>query len=78
MALTARQSRAVPVGQRPYEGVGEQLHSGLGSKQHPNFDIFIKQPAGGPRAVGGVAWKRCVGWGGAGRVSCADGGVGAR
>lgn len=42
----------LPVCDWPYKRVGNQLHGGLGSKQHSYFDIFINQLVGGAGAVG--------------------------
>lgn len=32
-----------PVGERPNEGISEELHSGFGGKEESHFDIFIEE-----------------------------------
>lgn len=67
---------SVPVSERPDEGVGDQLHGGLGGKHHPHFDVLIGEHAGGFGA-GGVPRRlrpREACWD---RLSRSGGGVGA-
>lgn len=66
----------VPVSERTDEGVGDQLHGGLGGKQHPHFNVLIVEHAGGFGA-GGVPRKLCP-WGACwDQFSRSGGGVGA-
>ena len=74
---TDRDEEHLPVGERPYEGVGDELYGGLGGKQQSHFDILIEQPAVGLGAVGGVPQQLC-GRGGRGDQTSGPGcGVGA-
>lgn len=36
-------AKNLPIGQRPNEWVGEQLHSGFGGKQQSHFHILIEE-----------------------------------
>lgn len=55
----------LPVGERPDEGVGNQLYGGLGGKQQSHFDILADQHAAGLGAVA-VVLRQPRGHGGRG------------
>lgn len=63
----------VPVGERPNEGVGDQLDGGLGGKHHPHFNVLVGEQGGILGAGGGVLRRLHS----QNRLSRPDGGVGA-
>lgn len=67
-------TKNIPVSERANKGVGQQLNSGLGGKQHSHFDVLIQKKTGRLGAVAGIRLQLCRSAGCCGRPSCGVGG----